>query len=168
MRLFIILFCLFTLKGIAQNLTDSETKNIILAEFFVKDLRLDGADYSKEAREQNNKLFFYKSPDSNEVLLSNYWEKDDTQSYGLISKITSKKHEATEEFYEIDEYKFIWSYVNSYDDKKGTCDATLKLEYKPNGIFFDLKMYSESLEEIYYRGEFKGSMEFITYLVDKY
>jgi hypothetical protein len=168
MKLFIYLFCLFTISVVAQNSTDSDNSQIVIAEFYVKDVRFDGVDYSKDALLENNKLFFYRSTDGKEVLFSNYWEKDDTQSYGPISNITYKHYKPTDEFYEIDEYKFLWSYVNSYDDKEGTCEATLKLEHKPQGIFFDLKMYSESLEELYFRGEFKGSMDFVKYLVDKY
>ncbi len=168
MKLFIYLFCLFTISVVAQNTSKSDNSEIVIAEFIVKDVRFDGVDYTSDALEQNNKLFLYKSVDSKEVLLSNYWQKDNTQSYGLISKISHKHHEPTDEFYEIDEYKFLWSYENSYDDKKGTCEATLKLEQKPQGIFFDLKMYSESLEELYFRGEFKGSMDYVKYLVDKY
>ena len=168
MKLYLYLICLFTISVVAQNSNESDDSQIVLAEFNVKDVRFDGVDYSKDALEENNKLFFYKSTDGKEVLFSNYWEKDDTQSYGPISKITYKKYKPTDEFYEIDEYKFLWSYVNSYDEKEGTCNATLRLEYKPKGIFFDLKMYSESLEELYFRGEFKGSMDFVKYLVDKY
>jgi hypothetical protein len=168
MKLFSHLFCVFFSISLAAQISNTSDKpQILLAEFIVKDVRFDKADYSIDALEKNNKLLFYKSEDGKEVLFSNYWEKDDTQSYGPISKISYKNYEPTEEFYEIDEYKFLWSYVNTYDDKVGTCDATLTLEYKPNGIFFTLKMYSESLEELYYRGEFKGSMDFIKYLVDK-
>jgi hypothetical protein len=168
MKQLLYLFCLITISVTAQNSTDSEKSQVVLAEFFVKDVRYDGIDQTSNAFEQNNKLIFYKSSDGKKVMFSNYWEKIDSQSYGPISNITSKNFKPTNKSYEIDEYNFLWSYVNSYDDKIGTCEATLRLEYKPNGILFDLKMYSESLEELYFRGEFKGSMEFITYLVDKY
>jgi hypothetical protein len=125
-------------------------------------------DYSKEAITDGNKLYFYKAKDSDEVLFSNYWEKDDSQSFGPIHSLTLKHYDETDEFFEIDEYKFIWSYKNTYEDKVGTCEMILKLEYKPKGIFFDLKIHPENLEELHCRGEFKGTMDFVKYLVDKH
>ena len=159
--------CLFTISVVAQEKEKNDQEQIILTEFIIKDVRFDGVDYSKEAIQDGNRLYFYKVKDSDEILFSNFWEKSDSQSYGPIHSLTQKHYEETDEYFETDEYKFIWSYKNSYEDKVGTCEMILKLEHKPRGIFFDLKIYPENLEELHYRGEFKGTMDFVKYLVNK-
>lgn len=163
----IFLFCLSTISLVAQEKEEKHQEQIILAEFIIKDVRFDGVDYSKDAINDGNKLYFYKVNKSDEVLFSNYREKIDSQSFGPIHSLKHKHHIETEENYAIDEYKFIWSYENTYEDKVGTCEMILKLEHKPRGIFFDLKIYPENLEELHYRGEFKGTMDFVKYLVNK-
>lgn len=167
MKRLLFLVCLFTISVVAQEKEKNDQEQIILTEFIIKDVRFDGVDYSKKAIQDGNRLYFYKVKGSDEVLFSNFWEKSDSQSFGLIHSLQHKSYEETEEFYEIDEYKFIWSYENTYEDKVGTCEMILKLEHKPRGIFFDLKIYPENLEELHYRGEFKGTMDFVKYLVDK-
>lgn len=167
MKRFIYLLSLFTISVVAQEKEKNDQEQIILTEFIIKDVRFDGVDYSKEAIQDGNRLYFYKIRGSDEVLFSNFWEKSDSQSFGPIHSLQHKSYEETEEFYEIDEYKFIWSYENTYEDKVGTCEMILKLEHKPRGIFFDLKIFPENLEELHYRGEFKGTMDFVKYLVDK-
>ena len=169
MKKIISILCLFTLSVTAQENEKNDSEQIIIiTEFIVKDLRINGVDYSKEAISDGNKLYFYKVKDSDEVLFSNYWEKDDSQSFGPIHSLTQNHYDETDEFYEIDEYKFIWSYENTYEEKVGTCKMVLKLEHKPKGIFFDLKIYPENLEELHLRGEFQGTMDFVKYLVDKH
>jgi hypothetical protein len=158
---------LFTISVVAQEKEKNDQEQIILTEFIIKDVRFDGVDYSKEAIQDGNRLYFYKVKDSDEILFSNFWEKSDAQSYGPIHSLTQKHYDETDEYFETDEYKFIWSYKNSYEDKVGTCEMILKLEHKPRGIFFDLKIYPENLEELHYRGEFKGTMDFVKYLVNK-
>jgi hypothetical protein len=160
-----ILFFSFSIVAKAQN--DSTGKLILLAEFSVKDVRFNSIDYTKEAIDGKNNLYFYKYIGVDNVYMKNVWEKEDSQSFGPIHSLSYKYFEETDEFYEFEEYKFIWSYENTFDEKVGTCEAILRLEYKPRGIYFDLKIYPEDLEELHYRGEFKGSMEFIKYLVDK-
>jgi hypothetical protein len=167
MKRFIYLMCLFTISVTAQENENNAQQQIILTEFIIKDVRFDGVDYTKEAIQDGNRLYFYKVIGSDEVLLSNIWEKTESQSFGPIHSLQYKNYEATDVLYEIDEYKFIWSYENTYEDKAGTSEVVLKLEFKPRGIFFDLKIYPENLEELHYRGEFKGTMDFINYLVDK-
>jgi hypothetical protein len=168
MKKFIYILCLFTISVVAQKKEKNDSNQItVLTEFIIKDVRFDGVDYSKEAIKDGNRLYFYKVKGNEEVLFSNYWEKEDSQSFGPVHSMKHKYYEETEENYEIDEYKFSWSYQNTYEDKVGTCEMVLRLEHKPRGIFFDLKIYPENLEELHYRGEFKGTMDFVKYLVDK-
>lgn len=167
MKRFIYLLSLFTISVVAQEKEKNDQEQIILTEFIIKDVRYDGVDYSKDAIQDGNRLYFYKVKGSDEVLFSNFWEKNKSQSFGPIHSLKYKKYPETEEYYKIDEYKFIWSYENTYNEKKGTCEVILNLVFKQRGIFFDLKIYPENLEELHYRGEFKGTMDFVKYLVDK-
>mgnify|MGYP006199185019 CR=1 FL=1 len=55
----------------AQNSNDTDESQIVLAEFIVKDVRFDGVDYSKDALEENNKLFFINSASAVTVTVPN-------------------------------------------------------------------------------------------------
>ncbi len=158
---------LFTLQTFAQLNGTKKDVFFILSEFKVKDVRTNGIDYTKKALEGENNLFFYKDNETNEVLFSNYWKKTASQSYGPIYNLEFKYFKETYENYEREEYKFKWSYKNTYEEKVGTCDADLFLEYKPMGIYFDLKLIAENLDELHYRGEFNGTMSYIKHLLNK-
>lgn len=167
MRNFYIILCLITTQAFAQKKDNADKRQIELAQFIVKDVRMDDMNYTKEATDKKNNLYLYKLLDSDQILFSNYWEKDKSQSFGPIYNLAYKHYDETEENYETEEYKFKWSYENTYEDKVGTCDMILKLEYKPRGLYFDLKIYPENLEELHYRGELNGSMSLIRHLLLK-
>ena len=68
MKRFIYLLCLFTVSVVAQEKEKNEQEQIILTEFIIKDVRFDGTDYTKEAIQDGNRLYFYKVKGSDEVV----------------------------------------------------------------------------------------------------
>jgi hypothetical protein len=148
--------------------SDTEDKNqYTFAELEIKDARINDIDFTEEFTNNKNRLYFYKIISANQICFSNYFEVLDTQSYGRIYNVVREHFIETDETYEKDIYKFKWSYANTYDDVEGTAEIILSLEYKENGIYFELIMNQDNLDVNKYRGEFKGSVSFFEYLQDK-
>jgi hypothetical protein len=148
--------------------SDTEDKNqYTFAELEIKDARLNDIDFTEEFTNNKNKLYFYKIISANQIYFSNYFEVLDSQSYGRIYNVVKEHFNETDETYEKDIYKFKWSYANTYDDVEGTAEIILSLEYKENGIYFELIMNQDNLDVNKYKGEFKGSVSFFEYLQDK-
>lgn len=151
----------------AQKSDTNDKNQYTFAELEIKDARINDIDYTEEFTNNKNKLFFYKIIASNQIYFSNHFEVIDSQSYGRIYNVVREHINETDDSYEKDIYKFKWSYANTYDDVKGTADIILSLEYKQNGIFFELIMNQDNLDVNKYKGEFRGSVSFFEYLQDK-
>jgi len=72
---------------------------------------------------------------------------------------TSTEQTATE--YATDTFTFNWSYINTYDDRKGTASIKLVKIQKPAGIAFHLTMIPENLDVMDYMGFMEGSLQSI-------
>ncbi len=143
-----------------------ENKNII-GDFSVMDARDNGEDLTSEMIKDNGKLIFYKTEYDNQIMLSNFWEKSQSQSYGSIFCITKEEISESSENYKRIDYTFNWNYANSYDDVKGVAKCKLRLLYKPQGIYFRLDILPEDLELLVYRGELKGELTEIDSFIEK-
>lgn len=161
-----ILLLIFTFSY-AQEKIEEDKNQFTIAELEIRDVRMNDLDYTEEAIKGKNRLYFYRASDSDEILFSNYFDVGNTQSYGRIYNVSKDSLEQTEENYERDIYKFKWSYVNTYDDVVGTADITLVLEYKPKGIYFELNMIQDDLDENRYKGEFIGNVPFFDSIINK-
>lgn len=151
----------------AQEFDKKDKNQYSFAELEIKDIRINDIDYTEEFTNKKDKLYFYKIITSNQIYFTNYLEAVDSQSYGRIYNIVREHFDETDDTYEKDIYKFKWSYANTYNDVKGTADIILSLEYKYNGIYFELIMNQDDLDVNKYKGEFKGSVSFFEYLQDK-
>ena len=65
--------------------------------------------------------------------------------------------------YEADIFFFQWRYINTYDTKKGTAKVELLKIYKPQGIYFELKIIPENLDILIYKGFMEGSLDLTVY-----
>lgn len=137
------------------------------ATFEINDARNNGNDITPEALEGNAQLVLYKSTDGKEILLSNYWEKSNSQSYGRIYAIEKEEFPETEKELKYDLYQFQWSYTNSYDDKKGTAKIRLFVVYKPQGIYFECTVLPENLDEFVYKGTMRGDLSLLVNSIKK-
>jgi hypothetical protein len=162
------LFLIVNLSLSYGQVIDKKDKNqYTFAELEIKDVRINDIEYTEEFTNNKNNFYFYKIIDSNQIYFSNHFEVIDSQSYGRIYNVVREHFDETDDTYEKDIYKFKWSYVNTYDDVKGTAYIILSLEYKYNGIYFELIMNQDDLDVNKYKGEFKGSVSFFEYLQDK-
>ena len=129
------------------------------ATFEISDARDNGNDITPEALEEKAILVLYKSIDGKEIMLSNYWEKSNSQSFGKIYSVIKEENPATETNYGYALYNFQWSYNTSYDDKEGTAKIKLLIVYKPQGIYFEFTLLPENLDVLVYKGIMKGNLK---------
>ena len=162
--IFTIIFCVcYTII----NAQSKDKEQEAFATFYIKDARDNGSDVTPNALEENAYLVLYKSNDEQEIMLSNYWEKSNSQSFGRIYSITKEGKPETASEYRYDLYNFQWSYSNSYDDKKGTAKIRLYLVYKPQGTYFEFTVLPENLDIIVYKGTMEGDLKILETKIDK-
>lgn len=150
-----ILICILYSTLNAQDKKDEQQD---IATFEISDARYNGNDITPQALEENAVLVLYKLGDSNEILLSNFWEKSKSQSFGRIYSIVKKEFPETETDFKGELYHFQWSYTNTYDDKKGTAKIKLFVVYKPQETYFEFTILPENLDELVYKGIMNGDL----------
>jgi hypothetical protein len=161
---FAILICVFYSTINAQ---EKKASQKAFATFEINDARDNGDDITPEAFEDKAQLVLYKSNDGKEILLSNYWEKSNSQSYGRIYSIEKEEFPETEKELKHGLYQFQWSYTNTYDDKEGTAKIRLFVVYKPQGIYFECTILPENLDELVYKGTMKGDLSLLVNSIKK-
>lgn len=135
-----------------------ENKNVI-AEFKVMDARDNGEDISPQMIPDNGRLIIYKSELNNQIMLSNFWEKSQSQSYGPIKYISKEQTPESKDAYGTEELTFNWEYTNTYDEIKGIAKIKIFIKYKPQGKYFELTIIPEDLTQLVYKGEMNGNMK---------
>ncbi len=159
----IVFSLIYTSMSAQYSKEDSNT----IAVFKLMDARDNGDDLTLEALKDNSQLFLYKTKEDNQIMLSNFWEKSQSQSYGLVFCITKQETPESLENYKRTDYTFNWKYNNTYDDVKGVAECKLLLVNKPQGIYFRLEILPEDLEPLLYRGEFKGDLSEMDLFIEK-
>ncbi|MBW4890122.1 hypothetical protein KXQ82_10365 [Mucilaginibacter sp. HMF5004] len=147
-----LLFLIFGLTTYAQENTE-------LARFIISDVRMNDIDVTKTFVDGQSYLVLYTPAGSKELYFASIRHTDHTQSYGRIYDQESSQVDATSTQYKSENYKFKWSYANSYDNKQGTATITMELVYKPNGTAFTCKVVTEALDVLVYRGYVSGSLK---------
>jgi hypothetical protein len=162
--LFAIIICVLNLTLNAQEQTKSQEKQIegdqeTIAIFDIIDARDNGYDISPVAIENEAYLALYTTSNNlDEILLTNFWKKNNSQSFGSIYGITKKEFPESDKYYRGELYSFYWSYSNSYDNNLGTAKIKLNLFYKPQGIYYELTIVPENLDVLIYKGEMHGDL----------
>ncbi|MCL9980936.1 MAG: hypothetical protein NBV77_05770 [Bacteroidia bacterium] len=132
----------------------------IIAKFIITDATKNGIDITPTLIENNAYTAFYKSDRKGSIYMANIWPKSRSQSYGPMYSIKSHTNRETYETYEADVFYFNWRYINTYDGKKGTAKVQVIKIYKPQGVVFVLKMITENLDLIIYKGYMEGTVDF--------
>jgi hypothetical protein len=159
----ILIYVLYT----SVNAQDKKEEQQDIATFEINDARDNGSDITPQALEDNATLVLYKLGDSNEVLLSNFWEKSKSQSFGRIYSIVKKEFPETKTEFKGELYNFQWSYTNTYDDKKGTAKVKLFVVYKPQGTYFEFTILPENLDVLVYKGIMSGDLTTLESIIKK-
>lgn len=158
------LIILVILVGV-QNLYSQENKTNqeTIARLTVVDWTKNGENMTTAISDQNVILVIYRNKETNELLMANFWQKSNSQSYGRIYSLESKHEEESAEKYKSDLFFFQWGYVNTYDNKKGTAKVELLKVYKPQGIYFKMTIIPENLDILIYKGYMEGTLDLSVY-----
>ncbi|MFV5691716.1 hypothetical protein ACM55K_06815 [Flavobacterium sp. LT1R49] len=135
----------------------------IIAKFQISDGTENGLDITPTLLEQNTYLVIYQDMASKAIYMANFWEKNNTQSYGFIYSMEEKHIKGDDKNYETDLFYFQWGYINTYDNKKGTAKVELMKIYKLQGVYFKMTIIPENLNVLVYRGFMKGTLDLTVY-----
>lgn len=124
----------------------------------IRDARRNDDDVTIQALQEKATLILYQMAKTNSIMLANYWEKSNSQSFGPIFSIVKSKNPDKKEENKSEVYTFYWSYYNTYDQKKGTAEIKLLVIYKPQGTYFEITVIPENLDELVYKGQMKGDL----------
>jgi hypothetical protein len=138
-------------------------KQETLARFIITDASKNGIDETPTMLSNNAFTVFYTSSNDGLIYMANVWEKSNSQSFGPMYSVQSKKNRETYETYEADIFHFNWRYINSYNNKKGTAKVQVIKIYKPQGVAFTVKIIPENLDIIVYKGYMEGTIDFSDY-----
>lgn len=139
---------------------NEENNQEVLAKFIITDATFNGEDVSENVIENKAYTVFYKFKGSDEIYMANYFSGVDSQSYGKLYDSDLEKFEETQNEYQYDVLTSSWRYINDYDDKKGTAKIELTRIFKPQGVTFELKIISENLDFMVYKGYMEGTLDF--------
>ena len=162
--LFTILFCALNYSINAQE-KEEDQKDI--AKLEIQDARHDGENITNKILQDKNSYLFYKTSEIDELLLSFISDSNEDQTYGNIYLVSKEIEQGKKNKNQKYTYNFYWSYVNSFDDYKGTYKATLSFIKKRKGVYFELYLKQENLDEFLFRGELKGDITFLEEQVGK-
>lgn len=130
-----------------------------VAKFIVNDARFNKVDRTDYYLNEGAYLVFYLDKDSIPCM-ANVLPKLGSQSFGQLISHNNKHVEESENKYPADYFYYKWSYLNSYDNKKGTADVILVKIYKPVGVAFECKIIPENLDVLDFKGYMDGSLDF--------
>ena len=142
---------------------ENETIQETITKLIITDGTVNGEDISPMLINENAFLVIYHNNDSKKLFMANFWQASNSQSFGSIYDIQKKHEEASDKNYKSDFFYFQWSYSNTYDDKKGTAKVELMKIYKPQGIYFKMKIIPENLDVLIYKGYIRGSLDLDIY-----
>ena len=147
-----LILLLFNLQGFAQ-------EPEIQAKFIIQDFRFNKADYSEHMVKNKCYLAIYTVKGDKRVYFANVNPTENTESYGDIFSLTDETIQGTDSTYKQEIYHFKWSYVNSYDKRKGTSTIRLVKIMKDAGIAFECTIIPENLDVLTYKGYMEGTLK---------
>ncbi len=131
-----------------------------LAKFVISDAKIDGVDHSPVYLAAGAYIVFYSNKKEDQTFMANYWPAQDSQSYGQIYSLEHEEFAETTDHYEWEVFTFNWSYKNTYDNKTGTAKVHFSKIYKPQGVAFVIKIVTESLQILEFKGFMHGTVDF--------
>lgn len=164
--LFTIVICITYSIANAQTEETKEKQNPF-AFFEIRDARRNEDNVTNQALKEKATLILYQMTKTNSIMLANYWEKSNSQSFGPIFSIVKSENLDKKEENKSEVYTFYWSYYNTYDQKKGTAEIKLLVIYKPQGTYFEITVIPENLDELVYKGQMKGDLAILEWNSNK-
>jgi len=150
---------IFMLASICYSTTAFAQKTEVHAKLIIQDARFNNADISEAWVQQGGYLVLYSTDDSEKVFLASVNPGQKSQSYGNTFDLKVKSVKADSDQYEHDIFTFKWSYINDYDDKKGTASVKLTKIVKDVGVAFTCLIIAGNLDVIEFKGYVQGSLK---------
>lgn len=142
-----MIILLLTISGYGQYINQE-----IIGSFHIQNGMKDGMNIQQNLLDQKAKIIFYRDSETGELMMCNYWTKDNTQSFGKISSIHKEVMEATSNNYPYEEYLFEWNFQNTYDEKKGTAQVKLLVVQSDNETLYQITIVPKDLKVLLYIG----------------
>ena len=150
-RVLVLLLCLVQLESYAQ-------KQKTLCRLVILDARIEGQDVTEYYVDRKQFLTLYQTANG-EVYFANVSSSTDEQSFGRTYNTTWDKGKETDSTFPYVKCDFKWSYLNSYDKKRGTGTVSLLVIKKPQGNMFVCTIILENLEQVVYKGYVEGTLD---------
>lgn len=154
-------FKILVLMLIASVSTCIAQQQNIIAKFIISDARFNGIDVTPTFLAEGGYFVFYTITGDNDLYFGNIRSKSKSQSFGTVYGMNHTSLPQTTTEYASETFTFNWSYINTYDNKKGTAKVKLVKIQKPAGIAFHLTMVAENLDLMDYKGYMEGSLQSI-------
>ena len=123
--------------------------------FKITNYEIDEINYDEIALNGDLALSFYKC-ENGTFCMSNFFRKNNTQSYGGIYGIKQTHYDETSKSYAHDEYRFTWKFFNTYDSNRGEAAVNLNYIYIGNTVKMTAEIVDLSTNEVLL---FKGYLE---------
>lgn len=159
-----LLFCALNSSINAQEKKEDQKE---IAKLEIRDARHDGENITNTILQDKNSCLFYKTSEIDGLLLSFISDSSEDQTYGNIYSVSKEIEQGKKNKNQKQTYNFYWSYENSFDDYNGTYKGKLSFIKKKKGIYFQLYLKQENLDEFLFRGELKGDITFLDEQVGK-
>ncbi len=156
-----VFFLLFLFTSFLVAAQDDEQTT--LAKFNILDASHNGVDVTPDILEAGAYTVFYTIAEDGLMYMANVWPNNESQSFGPMYGVQTEKVEETYENYAADYFYFNWRYNNTYNDESGTAAVEVIKIYKPQGVAFTIKIVSEELDVIIYKGYMEGTVDFSVY-----
>ena len=127
-------------------------------KFNILEAKLNNVDATDWYLKAGAYTVFYISDDGS-FCMANVCPNENSQSYGPISMWEEQVIPETENSWEANIFSFRWSYRNSYDTKTGSAMCQLVKIYKPNAVIYELKIVTESMDTLLFKGYMDGSVD---------
>lgn len=143
-RIILSILVLFYIGSVVAQSTDVSYK--------VTNYSINGENYDDVALMEDVSLVFYLDDDQ-APSFANIWRASDSQSYGRVYALKKVNYEETDSTYAMNEIKFTWKFINSYDEKRGNAAVTIQNIYIGNSVLFNAEIIvMDNLEVLSLRG----------------
>ena len=129
-----------------------------LAKFSITESTANGKDNTTFDIDRGGYFVIYKK--DYKLFLANVSAAWNQQSYGVIHQLKGETLEESKNQFKADIFNFRWKFYNDYDDKTGYATIRMTKVYKPQGVYFTLKMILPNLDILNYKGYMEGSLDF--------
>ena len=128
---------------------------LVLAKFRVTSGTQNRVDITKTLVSQKAYTVFYKTTKNDSLYMANVWDKNSTQSFGVLYPEYSKETRGADN---AKTYHFKWAYRNDYDSKHGMALITIEKIFKPKRTLSVLTIITDHADTLIYKGYMEGSL----------